>query len=124
MTFQLERLDHIQLSAPKGSEKTAREFYKDILGFMEEEKPKTLKPNGGVWFRKGEIAIHIGIEEPFEPLKKAHPAFDVSGIDALQIHLEKAGISTKWDNKLPNARRFYVRDPFGNRLEFLEWQGK
>lgn len=37
MTFQLEKLDHIQLSAPKGSEETAKKFYRDILGFAEEE---------------------------------------------------------------------------------------
>ncbi|WP_152654960.1 VOC family protein [Oceanobacillus sp. CFH 90083] len=124
MTFQLKKLDHIQLSAPKGSEETSIKFYRDILGFVEEEKPKTLKANGGVWFKKGEMAIHIGIEEPFTPMKKAHPAFEVSGIGALQAHLESAGISTKWDSKLPNARRFYIKDPFGNRLEFLEWQTK
>jgi len=25
------------------------------------------------------------------------------------------------DDLLPGAERFYVTDPFGNRLEFLEW---
>jgi len=124
MPFQLEKLDHIQLSAPKGSEETAKKFYRDILGFAEEEKPESLKPNGGVWFSKGEIALHIGIEEPFSPMKKAHPAFEVSGIDALKTYLENAGISTKLDSKLPNAKRFYIQDPFGNRLEFLEWENK
>lgn len=124
MTFQLERIDHIQLSAPKGSEELAIKFYRDILGFEEVEKPEALKPNGGVWFRNGEISVHIGIEEQFTPMKKAHPAFDVSGIDALHTHLENAGISTKWDSKLPNAKRFYVKDPFSNRIEFLEWQNK
>ncbi|WP_080874003.1 VOC family protein [Oceanobacillus timonensis] len=124
MTFQLEKLDHIQLSAPKGSEEIAKKFYRDILGFAEEEKPESLKPNGGVWFSKGDIALHIGIEEPFSPMKKAHPAFEVSEINALQTYLENAGISTKWDSKLSNAQRFYVKDPFGNRLEFLEWKDK
>jgi len=32
------------------------------------------------------------------------------------------GISVKDDEWLPGADRFYVRDPFGNRLEFLEWK--
>ncbi|GIO21559.1 VOC family protein [Oceanobacillus sp. J11TS1] len=124
MTFKLERLDHIQLSAPRGSEETARGFYRDILGFQEEEKPETLKANGGVWFRKREIAIHIGIEDSFLPLKKAHPAFEVTDIGALQKHLERSDISITWDAKLPGARRFYVKDPFGNRLEFLEWENR
>ncbi|MGD6887900.1 glyoxalase, partial [Staphylococcus shinii] len=25
------------------------------------------------------------------------------------------------DDNLPGANRIYVSDPFGNRLEFLEW---
>lgn len=122
MTFQLKHIDHIQLSAPRDSEETAREFYTNLLGFEEEEKPEALKKNGGVWFRKGSIAIHIGIEDPFTALKKAHPAFEVTNIDLLQKHLEQEGVSTTWDTKLPNARRFYTKDPFENRLEFLEWQ--
>ena len=123
-SFQLERMDPIQLSAPRGSEETARRFYMDILGFQEEEKPETLKSNGGVWFREGEIAIHIGIEDSFVPLKKAHPAFEVTHIRELQKHLEQSNISTKWDTKLPGAKRFYVKDPFDNRLEFLEWENR
>ncbi|MFS0752324.1 VOC family protein [Oceanobacillus sp. 1P07AA] len=121
MGFRIKQIDHIQLSAPKGSEDKARNFYIDILGFDEEIKPEELQKNGGVWFKTGGVSLHIGIEEPFQSLKKAHPAIEVENIPFFQKYLEEKGISTQPDDKLPGAIRFYVRDPFGNRLEFLEW---
>lgn len=84
MKFKLKVIDHIQLAAPKNSEEQAIHFYKDILGFEQIEKPDTLKKNGGVWFQSGNIQIHIGIEEPFHPTKKAHPAFETENLEALR----------------------------------------
>jgi catechol 2,3-dioxygenase-like lactoylglutathione lyase family enzyme len=114
-------IDHIQLAAPKGCEDTARKFFIDILGFEEMEKPEELKKRGGVWFRNGGTQVHIGVEEPFAPAKKAHPAFEVANIEALKIHLLANGVEVIEDNNLPGANRFYTADPFGNRIEILEW---
>lgn len=111
----------MQLAAPVDSEDRAREFYQNILGFNEVEKPALLRKNGGVWFQAGSVQIHIGIEDPFRPAKKAHPAIQVSDIAAFKTHLKKRDVYYSVDNKLPGANRFYVDDPFGNRIEFLEW---
>lgn len=121
MSFQFQRIDHIQLAAPKNSEDIYRPFFKDILGFEEIEKPDTLKKNGGVWFATGNIQIHIGIEEPFLPAKKAHPAFEINNLEGLKGHLAKNNIPFIEDDKLPGANRIYLFDPFGNRIEVLEW---
>ena len=120
----IKRIDHIQLAAPFGSEDEARSFFQGVLSLDEVEKPHELKKNGGVWFSNGHIHIHVGIEEPFIPAKKAHPAFEVSDIDALASHIIEKGVSIQEDHRLPGAKRFYVNDPFGNRLEFLEWLEK
>ncbi|PUB14631.1 VOC family protein [Paenisporosarcina sp. OV554] len=120
----IKRIDHIQLAAPIGSEDEARSFFQGVLSLDEVEKPHELKKNGGVWFSNGHIHIHVGIEEPFLPAKKAHPAFEVSDIDALSSHIIEKGVSIQEDHRLPGAKRFYVNDPFGNRLEFLEWLEK
>jgi catechol 2,3-dioxygenase-like lactoylglutathione lyase family enzyme len=122
MTFQYEKLDHVQLAAPKGSEDLAREFYQEVLGLAEVEKPENLKKRGGVWFSSGDIHIHIGIEEPFYPVKKAHPAILVKNLAGLMDHLDNKKVGYIVDENLPGAHRFYVSDPFGNRLEFLEWE--
>ena len=121
MSFSFKAIAHIQLAAPKGSEDTAREFFKDILGFTELEKPAELKKRGGVWFGFGNYQLHIGIEEPFSPAKKAHPAFEVENIEELKLHLINSGVNIIEDGNYPGANRFYTSDPFGNRLEFLEW---
>ncbi|RDW18116.1 glyoxalase [Oceanobacillus arenosus] len=122
MDFHYESIDHIQLAAPHGSEEQAREFYKDILGFQEVQKPALLQKNGGVWFRFGFVEIHIGIEEPFNAARKAHPAFRVKHLDGMKAYLITKNVAYTEDDRLPGANRFYIHDPFGNRLEFLEWQ--
>lgn len=122
MSFVFQSIDHVQLAAPKGSEPTARTFYGEILGFTEIEKPELLKKRGGVWFSFGSYQIHIGIEEPFAPAKKAHPAFQIKNLEALKVHLSKSDVSFIVDSDLPGANRIYVHDPFGNRIEILEWK--
>ena len=121
MSFVFQSIDHVQLAAPKDSEPTARTFYGEILGFTEIEKPELLKKRGGVWFSFGSYQIHIGIEEPFAPAKKAHPAFQIKNLEALKVHLSKSDVSFIVDIDLPGANRIYVHDPFGNRIEILEW---
>lgn len=121
MSFTFKRIDHIQLAAPKGCEEEARTFFKGILGLREIEKPPLLKKKGGVWFELGSNQIHIGVEEPFSPAKKAHPAFEVENLEALKMHLTEQRVSFKVDTELPGASRIYTKDPFGNRIEILEW---
>ncbi|RDU38797.1 glyoxalase [Neobacillus piezotolerans] len=121
MEYKSKQLDHVQLAAPKGCEEDARAFYGELLGFMEVEKPPVLKKKGGVWFRNGTIHLHIGVEEPFFPAKKAHPAFLIENVEGLKAHLRGNRVEVIEDGNLPGANRFYATDPFGNRLEFLEW---
>lgn len=122
MEFKFKAIDHVQLAAPKGSENQARRFFGEVLGFAEIEKPAELKKRGGAWFQYGNCQIHIGIEESFIPARKAHPAFEIENIEALKQHLSSSGIDFNEDDMLPGANRIYVNDPFGNRIELLEWQ--
>lgn len=114
-------IDHVQLAAPKDSEEEAREFFMNVLGFEELDKPESLKQRGGAWFKYGIVQIHVGIEDPFSPAKKAHPAFEVEDLEILKHTLNKSTIPYIVDVDLPGAKRIYVHDPFGNRLEMLEW---
>lgn len=121
MSFQYKAIDHVQLAAPKGGEDRARDFFVNLLGFKEIEKPELLRKNGGVWFMAGAIQLHIGVEGDFVPAKKAHPAFRVENIDELKEYLDGKNVKYINDDRLPGANRFYLNDPFDNRLEFLEW---
>lgn len=114
------RIDHVQLAAPKGCEAAARKFYGEILGLREFEKPETLRGRGGCWFRIGAHQLHIGVDADFRPAKKAHPALAVDDLDTLRKSLAAYGVNITEDDALPQVKRFYAEDPWGNRLEFLE----
>jgi catechol 2,3-dioxygenase-like lactoylglutathione lyase family enzyme len=113
-------LDHLQLAMPHGREADARAFYGGVLGLPELQKPPNLAARGGVWFALGSQQFHLGVEDDFRPARKAHPAFLVQDIRALRARLEQHGFTPYEDEPLSGYDRFYVADPFGNRLEFLQ----
>ena len=113
-------IDHVQIAAPKGCEAEARRFFGELLGLEEIEKPEPLRARGGCWFRVSSRQLHIGVEEPFRAAVKAHPAFRVTDIEGLFAVLEAASVQCSWDEALGGVRRFFARDPWGNRLEFTE----
>ena len=117
------KLHHVQVAMPPGREEEARAFYGRLLGLEEVAKPPTLARRAGCWFRRGELELHLGVEEDFRPARKAHPALMVEELDDLAHRLEEQDIRVTWDGDLPGYRRFYTFDPFGNRLELLEPAG-
>jgi len=114
-------LDHVQLTIPPGSEERARAFYCGVLGMPEVEKPEALKPRGGLWLRVGAHEVHLGIEEP-QAESRRHPGIVVEALAPLRRRLALAGIDTEVDRppERPGFNRIHFRDPFGNRLEFME----
>ncbi|HEX4831741.1 MAG TPA: VOC family protein [Trebonia sp.] len=114
-------IDHVQVAMPRGQEDAARQFYGGLLAMTEEAKPPALAPRGGCWFTAGAAVLHLGVEEPFAPARKAHPAFLVADLDVLQARLTAAGYPcTRADEQIPGVTRFHVHDPFGNRVEFQQ----
>jgi catechol 2,3-dioxygenase-like lactoylglutathione lyase family enzyme len=112
-------LHHVQLAMPRGAEDQARAFYGGTLGMAEIAKPPQLAARGGVWFRAGDLELHLGVEEPFEPARKAHPGILTDDLATIAVALVAAGYEPEHDDSFPGFRRFHVHDCFGNRLEFL-----
>ncbi len=121
MAFEVKGIDHIQLVCPKGGEDEARKFYNEILGMKELPKPENLKGRGGCWFICGNQEIHISIQEDFIAPKKAHPGLIVTDIEALREQLLQLNFVIKEEPPIEGRTRFFVNDPFGNRVEFLEF---
>ncbi|MFC0673631.1 VOC family protein [Brachybacterium hainanense] len=123
------RLHHVQISMPAGCEAEARRFYSGGLGLVEVPKPQDLAGRGGCWFRAPDAdrvlaEIHLGVEDPFAPARKAHPALLVDSaaeLEALGARLAGAGHEVSWAERHTFAgfERFHCRDPFGNRIEIL-----
>ncbi len=120
--FALLPIHHVQLAVPRDAEPQCRSFWGDLLGMRELDKPPGLAARGGCWFRGGDLEVHLGVEEPFAPARKAHPGLLVQGLHQLAQRLEQAGYPVSWDGEFPGHDRFYSIDPFGNRLEFLQPQ--
>ena len=113
-------LDHVLVAIPPGSEAEGRAFYSGVLGLEEIPKPASLEAMGGAWFQLGNAQLHLGVEADFRPARKAHPAFRVADVDAAAARCAAAGLPIQWDDRYPGVRRFYVADPFGNRVEILQ----
>lgn len=97
-----------------------RLFYGEFLGLPEIPKPGNLAGRGGVWFQTGNLQLHLGVDSGFVPATKAHIAYEVNNLHAVRDRLEAAGIVIVEDEPLPGFERFYVADPFGNRVEILQ----
>ena len=124
------RLHHVQVACPPGGEDAARRFYAEGLGLTEVAKPDELAGRGGVWFRSYDDAgavvaeLHVGVEEPFAPARKAHPAFvlaDVAELEATAARLTALGydVDVRERHTFPGHQRFHVYDGAGNRVEVL-----
>jgi catechol 2,3-dioxygenase-like lactoylglutathione lyase family enzyme len=113
-------IHHAQLACPAGSEAVSTAFYGDLLGLTVVPKPPALATRGGCWFRGNGVELHLGVETPFAPARKAHPGLLWPDLDRLAARLEAAGYPVTWSDELPGYRRFHTFDPHGNRLEFLQ----
>lgn len=118
--MQIIGLDHILLAMPEGGEEEARRYYGGLLGLTEVKKPDTMADREGCWFEGPGTVIHLGVDPQFVPAVKAHPAFRVLALEVLHRTLDTAGFLVQIDTNLPEVRRFFAADPFGNRLEFIQ----
>ena len=118
--MRVRAIEHVQLAMPVGKEDLARRFYGDLLGIPETPKPPHLAERGGVWFERGPLKIHLGVEGEFRPARKAHPALLVEDLATLATALRAAGHAVSDDEPLEGFYRVYVSDPFGNRIELME----
>ena len=119
------RLHHVQVACPRGGEDVARRFYADGLGLAEVEKPEDLRARGGAWFRSADGAeIHVGVEDPFTPARKAHPALVLQSPSVLEetaARLSRLGFEVDWSQRatFPDYVRCHTFDGHGNRVELL-----
>ncbi len=114
------RLSHINVTMPKGGENTARAFYGGLLGLREIPKPEAIRHRGGVWFDAEGLDVHVSIEEQRAGADAyRHFGLEHEDVEGLRAKLEAAGVTTE-DGRTAPWRRFFVRDPFGNRIEIHE----
>ncbi len=116
-------LTHINITMPASGESTARHFYGELLGLREILKPETLRVRGGLWFEAGTCDIHISVAPALASLEsQRHIGLACTDLHQLRTRLTVAGVQTD-DGRPAPWKRFFVHDPFGNRLEIHEPAG-
>jgi catechol 2,3-dioxygenase-like lactoylglutathione lyase family enzyme len=114
-------LHHAQITIPAGAEEQARQFYCGVLGLREIEKPSALRNRGGLWVQVGDRQVHIGTEDGVDRLAtKAHIAYQVSDIAHWRRAMAANDIHILDSVPIDGFDRFEARDPFGNRIEFIQ----
>jgi catechol 2,3-dioxygenase-like lactoylglutathione lyase family enzyme len=114
-------LHHVQITIPKGCEVEARAFYCTELGLREIPKPTALLARGGFWLELGAIQIHVGTEDGVERRStKAHLGFEVDDLARARRLIEGLHLEVVDGESIPGLSRFEFRDPFGNRVEFVQ----
>lgn len=118
------RVNHVTIAVPAGQHEQVRAFYGGILGLKEIDKPEALRSAYDIiWFECLDIQIHIDFTPPwFVPAENRHVAFEIIGLAKVREYLESKEATIREAVPMPDRNRFYVLDPFGNYLEFMEFK--
>ncbi len=113
-------LEHVSITSPEELLDDVLEWYEQRLGLERIEKREGTRLAGG-WFRAGDSQIHVTLDE-HNPPKKAHFGIVVDDFGDIVDTLRTAGCHIEQASKIPGRRRFYTRDPAGNRLEIITFE--
>ena len=118
--FRFKKLDHVAITIPAGKKDEAKAFYGGILKLV--EIPGN-HPRGATWYEMADIQLHVVEEAVSGPVSGRHPAFEVDNLDGAKEFLETNGIQVSYSSVIEGRERLFFRDPFGNRIELLEYLG-
>src|SRR5262245_15341415 len=98
--FSIE-LDHIQITVEADAEKATLEFYRNVFGLPEIEKPDLLKKNGGAWFKVGALELHVSPESRVlnNGGSKRHVCYRTRDLESFRRRLEMHGAEIIEDNQ-------------------------
>jgi catechol 2,3-dioxygenase-like lactoylglutathione lyase family enzyme len=112
-------LHHVNVTVPGGAEAAAKHFYKDVLGLEEIFKPDASRSRGA-WYQLGAVQLHLSVEDA-QPLSRRHVCYQVRDVAAAERHFRDAGVEILDDERpISGVRRFFLRDPGGNRIEITQ----
>lgn len=121
--MSIQRIHHIQITIPTTDTDQARHFYCGVLGLTEISKPESLQGRGGFWVQLANADVHIGVEAGVDRnMTKAHIAYEVDDLASIRHKIEAANLPIKDSIPILGYARFECRDPFGNRVEFIQAQ--
>lgn len=119
------RIQHVSIPMPEGGNEEARAFYGGKLGLQEKPVPSSLSVDELVWFRLGDDGgeLHVFTESGESKSPGQHLCMQVDDIQAWRDDLTSNGVDIEETQSIVNRPRFFIRDPFGNRIEITQVLG-
>ena len=119
--FEISHIDHVSLIVTDIAK--ARAFYGGLLGLTEIAPPASFD-FVSIWYDLGGQYLHL-LQKPIpDSISARHVCFHVPDIVLARTHFQSHGIAIDETVKIPGCDRFFIRDPDGNRIEFLNWLQK
>lgn len=80
-------------------------------------KPESPHVGDGLWFDAGGLALYLSVgDNRTASDTQQHFGLGCGDVDGLKARLKAAGVDIEVGPPVP-WKRFFVRDPFGNRIE-------
>lgn len=126
--MNIKRVQHVSIPIPPGGAEKARAFFEGALGLTEKRVPASLNADMLTWFAVGQEGheIHCFEDPDFGNRSSgAHLCLEVADLSALRKRVAEAGIGFDHEPApIKNRPRCFVRDPFGNLIEFTQITGR
>ena len=105
------KITHVNLRVARIDEGVR--FYGDVLGLERVTRGET--QGNGAWFRMGEHEVHLTDDATRQPPSNRHFAVIVQDLAEARRAVTAGGAVIEKEE----SRRFWTRDPSGNRIEFV-----
>jgi catechol 2,3-dioxygenase-like lactoylglutathione lyase family enzyme len=115
--MSIHSINHVQLGFAAGQQSLVRHFYGELLGLQEF---KAGSGNALRFFAGPQRVDLVPVVDWHGAPTPAHLAFEVQNLPGFRARLLAAGFELDETRPLGGHLRFYVNDPAGNTLEFLE----
>ena len=111
------KLQHVGITVAPGEIEAARAFYCDVLALPElYATDRALVYGLG---RAGALELHVIAGGPADASAEHHFALEVDDLEHIRTQLAADGYKTEASRPVGGRERFFVRDPFGNLIEFV-----
>ena len=111
------RLQHVGITVRPEEIDPARAFYRDTLGLPELYATERALVYG--LGREGELELHVIAGAPPDGSAEHHFALEVAELEDTRTRLAGNGCEIADARPVGGRERFFVRDPFGNLIEFV-----
>jgi catechol 2,3-dioxygenase-like lactoylglutathione lyase family enzyme len=111
------RLQHVGITVKPEEIEPARAFYCDVLALPELYASERALVYG--LGRVVELELHVIAGAPADASAEHHFALEVDDLEATRTRLTDGGYAIEDARPVGGRERFFVRDPFGNLLEFV-----